>query len=324
MVAGLSRRPLRIGLIPPHGENWPDRPAARWHDILAFAKAAEQAGFNGIWPADELMRTTGPIDVMLDDADDPAAADLYRAGFWDSWSMLAALAASTSKIELGTLVTSNTYRNPAHLARSIETIDEISGGRVVAGLGPGGDPAEGQMYGYEWDRPVARFEEALPIICGMLREGRVTAHGEFYQVENCVSRPRGPRPGGIPILIGTFSARPRMSRLAVQWADIWEHSVAFCEDQIDEARRRADLIDKTCARYGRDPESIERAVSISVAVLNRTIPGSRPLSGPPAQIAEQINTLRELGFSRMQVLLTPPSVDGVEAFAPVLDLLGDR
>lgn len=314
-------RNLRIGLIPPHGENWPDRPAAGWAEILDFAIAAESAGFDGIWPADELFRTTGRIDVAADQADDPAMQETYPAAFWDSWTLLAGIAARTSRIEIGTLITSNTYRNPAHLVKILETVDEISGGRVVAGLGPGGDPAEGRMFGYEWERPVSRFEDALPIIAGLLREGYATHHGSFYQVDGCVNRPQGPRPGRIPLLIATFAARPRMSRLAAQWADIWEHSIAFTEDQPAEARRRAELTRRTCEQFGRDPATLEMALSISVAVRDRTIPGANPLVGDPSAIAAAINDFRELGFTRIQVLLTPPTVDGVEAFAPVLELL---
>jgi alkanesulfonate monooxygenase SsuD/methylene tetrahydromethanopterin reductase-like flavin-dependent oxidoreductase (luciferase family) len=125
----------------------------------------------------------------------------------------------THRVELGSLVACTAFRNPALLAKMADTIDEISGGRLIVGLGAGWDGPENQAFDIKSDHRVDRFEEALQIIVPLLRTGRVDFAGKYYQARDCELRPRGPRPGGPPILIGAKG--PRMLRLAASYADLW-------------------------------------------------------------------------------------------------------
>jgi alkanesulfonate monooxygenase SsuD/methylene tetrahydromethanopterin reductase-like flavin-dependent oxidoreductase (luciferase family) len=140
-------------------------------------------------------------------------------GIWECWSMLSALAEATQRIELGTSTLCITFRHPAVLAKMAATLDEISGGRLILGLGAGWNEPEHRAFGLPFERRVARFEEALQIIVPLLRDGRVDFEGEFYSVRDCELAPRAPRAAGPPLLIG--AAQPRMLRLAARYADIW-------------------------------------------------------------------------------------------------------
>src|SRR5215207_2815124 len=194
-----SVRP-KIGLYLPVWESPASRntPALRWTEIQAMARATEDAGFDSIWLPDELLF---PENL-------PFEGEPSR-GFWESWSILSAIAATTRRVDLGHLVIANTFRNPALLAKMADTVDEISGGRLVLGLGAGGTEYGHRAFGIPWARRVARFEEALQIIIPLLREGHVDFAGEFYTIRECELRPRGPRPAGPLILIASIANAPR-------------------------------------------------------------------------------------------------------------------
>ena len=172
--------------------------------IRDTALRVEDAGFDVLWLADHLLYRRPSQPTM---------------GIWECWSMLSALAEATQRIELGTSTLCITFRHPAVLAKMAATVDEISGGRLILGLGAGWNEPEHRAFGLPFDRRVSRFEEALQIIVPMLREGRVDFEGEFYSARDCEVAPRGPRAAGPPLLIG--AAQPRMLRLAARYADIW-------------------------------------------------------------------------------------------------------
>jgi alkanesulfonate monooxygenase SsuD/methylene tetrahydromethanopterin reductase-like flavin-dependent oxidoreductase (luciferase family) len=158
----------------PSWEGSGGRPALRWLEIQARAVAAEDAGFDSPWVCDDLLFEGDP-----------------PIGFWEGWSLLAAVAARTHRVQLGHTVTANLFRNPALLAKMADTVDEISGGRLVLGIGAGGIAHEHRVFGFPWERRVARLEEALQIIVPLLREGRVDFRGEFYTAREYELRPRG-------------------------------------------------------------------------------------------------------------------------------------
>ena len=133
--------------------------------------------------------------------------------------MLAAIAAATSRIELGPLVACTNFHNPALLAKQAATIDEISGGRFVLGLGAGWNETEFRAFGFPFDHRIGRFEEAFTIIRTLLREGAIDFDGRWYQARDCELLPRGPRPAGPPLMIG--SSGPRMLRATMPHADSW-------------------------------------------------------------------------------------------------------
>jgi alkanesulfonate monooxygenase SsuD/methylene tetrahydromethanopterin reductase-like flavin-dependent oxidoreductase (luciferase family) len=321
-----AARPLKVGLFLPTwtpGEGlpawtsagYPDGP--RWGDILATARLVEDAGFDSLWVCDHML--------MDDDWEAPDDGVLGPAvlgnGTWDAWAILAGLAAATSRVELGTMVACTAYQNPARLARLADTIDGMSDGRLIVGLGAGDHWSEFRRFGVPLERPIARFEEALGIIVPLLREGRVDVEGEFYAARDCELSPRG-RPSGPPILIGALGSGPRMLRLVATWADAWNGWYAF----IDEAplpRLEASLaaVDEACAVHGRDPRSLGRTAGVSVALPGADGSGGS-LRGTHEQIAEQLLAIGAAGVSHIQVVPSPVGPAGVEGMARVLEHLG--
>ncbi|MDQ4045039.1 MAG: LLM class flavin-dependent oxidoreductase, partial [Chloroflexota bacterium] len=308
---------LQIGLLLPTYDGMVGGQTPRWDDLLAIAQRAESLGFDALWVVDHLVI---PVDRYVPQAE--------PMGAWECWSLLAALAAATSRIKLGSLVTCTAFRNPALLAKMADTVDEVSGGRLILGLGAGSIPNEFAAFGYPADHRVDRFEEALTIVRGLLHGESVTLDGRYYQTQECELRPRGPRPDGLPILVGARS--PRMDRLAARHADIWN---AAWPNRAETLAPRIAAIDAACDEVGRDPESLERTVGMMV-----DLPGlgpspdwlwakivrepNRPLTGSAEEIAAELQACVALGVTHAQVWLDPPGLDGVEAFAPVLELLG--
>jgi probable F420-dependent oxidoreductase len=292
-------RPLKVGLVVPINER------VRWADMLAMARRAEEVGFDSLWVYDHFLYRTPGQPVR---------------GVWECWSVLAALAASTTRVELGPLVSCTGYRNPALLAKMADTVDEISGGRLVLGLGAGWNEPEYRAFGFPFDHRYSRFEEALTIIHGLLREGRVDFAGKYHQARECELRPRGPRPKGPPLLIGTMGER--MLRLTARYGDRWNtghHPVA------DLPAVHA-AVDAACAEVGRDPATLERSLELLVDLpggpsrARRERPG--PLAGTPDELAAESRAYAEAGIHHLQLSLSPPTVAGVEALAPVLERLG--
>src|SRR6516162_1204309 len=177
-------------------ENNSKRP---YETIRAIAHQAETDGFDSIWLADHLFYRY------------PAEP---TRGIWECWTILAALAEATQRMEIGTLVLCNSFRHPAILAKMATTLDEVSGGRLILGVGAGWNEPEYQAFGLAFDHRVARFEEALQLLTPLLREGQVDFAGAYYQARHCEIVPRGPRPAGPPLLVG--SEGPRMLKLTAQ------------------------------------------------------------------------------------------------------------
>lgn len=307
---------LDVGLLLPTYEGMLDGRTPRWEDILAIARRAEALGFDAVWVVDHLVI---PVDRYL-----PGAEPM---GAWECWSLLAALAAATSRIRIGSLVTCTAFRNPALLAKIAVTVDEVSGGRLTLGLGAGSITDEFAAYGYPTDHRVDRFEEAVTIIRGMLAGDRVTFEGRYHRAQEADARPHGPRAGGPPILIGSRS--PRMDRLAARHADRWN---AAWPNRAAKLAPRVAAIEAACRDVGRDPATLGRTVGVMIDLPGRGSSGdwpwatrvrvpNEPLTGTPEGIAAELRACATLGFTEAQVWLDPPGLDGLEAFAPVLALL---
>ncbi|HSQ38476.1 MAG TPA: LLM class flavin-dependent oxidoreductase, partial [Acidimicrobiia bacterium] len=205
---------MKIGLYLPHWTGAWDGADPRWGDVLDTARAAERAGFASVWViGHHYLRFERGRPWSL----------------WDPWSLLAALAAATQTIGLGPLVSCTAHANPALLARTAATVDEISGGRLVLGIGGGYFGAEFQGLGIPSAQRVDRFEEAVRIISGLLRDGVVDFRGKFYRAQLELDLPRC-RPAGPPILIG--ASQPRMLGLAAKYADLWNAWLPFSTDVI--------------------------------------------------------------------------------------------
>ena len=175
-------RPCKIGVQLPEVE----RPVP-WPEYLDLARRAEALGFDSVWVGDHLIY------------DLPGGV---TRGPYEAWTTLAAIAAATTRVELGPLVASTSFHAPAMLAKQAATVDAISGGRLIVALGAGWNKREYTAFGFPYDRRVSRFQEALSIIAPLLRTGRCTFAGQFYEVEDCVLDPAPARPSGPPLIVG--------------------------------------------------------------------------------------------------------------------------
>jgi alkanesulfonate monooxygenase SsuD/methylene tetrahydromethanopterin reductase-like flavin-dependent oxidoreductase (luciferase family) len=325
------KRPLKIGLILPHWTALPcDAPywwatelgaeVPRWSDLLAMAQQAEAAGFDSLWLVDHLLIRCAAVNEQYGRPVPPELA-AASVGVWECWSLLAALAATTTRIELGTLVSCTNYRNPALTAKMADTVDEISGGRLILGLGAGDYEDEHRSFGMRWDHRVSRFAEALAIIHPLLREGRVDFTGIYEQSRDCELRPRGPRPSGPPIMIGTLAHGPRMLELTARYADMWNGWIANRRTHPEVVPPLRAAVDTACLSVGRDPATLNRALTIGVAFGGRGTWGGEPLSGSPEEIAQAFRAFADEGISHLHVWLNPTTAEGIEQLAPVLDQL---
>lgn len=296
--------PFEIGVVLPLMQFGPERTTPRWPAIRAMALRAEAIGFDTLWIPDEL--------VWFPEGAEPQ-------GVWDGVSMAGAAAAVTSRIKVGSWVLSALHRNPGIIAKTAETLDEISGGRFVFGLGAGHAwPGQARAFGLPEHEVFARFEEAMAVIVPLVREGRASVEGRFHSARDLPQRPQGPRPGAIPLLIGGNG--PKGQRHAALHADIWS---GYAEERahVDELAPRLATLDAICADVGRDPASIGRGAGVSVNPLQPAGWREGVISGSAAQIAGALLTFRDAGFTQVDLMLGPGTVEAFEAMAPVAELV---
>lgn len=297
-----GHRRLKVGLHLPETER-----IAPWQDLAEMCRTAEDVGFDSIWMPDHLLyRSPGE----------------ETSGPWECWSVLSAVAAITSQVEIGPLVLCTSFRNPALIAKMAATIDEVSNGRLILGLGAGWNEPEYSAYGFPFDHRLERFDEAFTIIRKLLREGQVDFTGKFYQARDCELRPRGPRPQGPPLMIG--SRGPKLLRKTMAYADSWNGWGAWFGNRgpgIDPFQAE---VDAACREVGRDPAEVERTCAVFIRMPNaegEIDPVENDVMGSPEEMAELLRDFASHGVTHLQVLLDPNTVESVEAFAPVLKLV---
>jgi len=297
-------RPLKVGVQLPEVEYEP-----RWTDLAEMARLAEDIGLDSVWVGDHY---------------------LYRRpdgarGPWEAFTQLAAIAAVTSRVEIGPLVASTSFHEPAVLAKMAMTIEEISGGRLILGLGAGWNETEYRAYGFPFDHRVSRFEEAFTVIRTLLREGAIDFEGQYYTLRDCELLPRGPRAEGPPLLIG--SSGPRMLRITMPFVEQWNAWYTTYGNRPEGIAEQRDRIDAACAEVGRDPGEVERTVAAFVE-----LPGAEGLrvfdrhtapaiAGSPDEIAAILHGLAAEGIAHVQLVIDPVTPAGVEALLPVLEAL---
>lgn len=300
----VTGRPLRVGIQLPEVER-----EVRWTELLDMTRAIEDLGFDSVWVGEHLLYRW---------------EDRPPRGPWEAWTLLAAVAASTTRIELGPLVACTNFHNPALLAKQAATIDELSGGRFVLGLGAGWNEPEFRAYGYPYDHRIDRFKEAFTIIRTLLREGAIDFDGRWYQARDCELLPRGPRPTGPPLMIG--SNGPRMLRMTMPHAAAWNSWYDDIDNRPEGVPPIRALVDEACREVGRDPAQVERSVA---ALVRLTDGGGRlqgdleqgampPLSGEPGLLAESLRGFAREGIAEVQLVLDPITVGSIKAIAPVL------
>jgi alkanesulfonate monooxygenase SsuD/methylene tetrahydromethanopterin reductase-like flavin-dependent oxidoreductase (luciferase family) len=288
-------RPCRVGVQLPEVERFV--PMAEYLDL---ARTAEAAGFDSVWVGDHLL-----YDLP----------DGTTRGPHEAWATLAAIAAVTERVELGPLVASTAFHAPALLAKQAATVDAISGGRLIVALGAGWNRREFDAFGFPYDRRVSRFAEALGIIAPLLRGERVTFHGEYYDVDDCLLDPQ-PR-GDLPLWLGSNS--PRMLGIGLPVVDAWNVWWSVYGNSVEgfaEVKRDVDA---------RTPEG--RAPAATAAVLV-TLGGTGRVMGesydaPVAPVtldglSDHVRGLAEAGAGHLQLVLDPITKESIEAVGEVL------
>ena len=257
---------------------WPGNNIAP-DDLLEEVLMAEGAGWHGVWLADHYMPNSGD--------ETPARGDAYEC-----WALLPALAAVTERVRIGTLVSPTSVHHPALLAKRAATIDRLSHGRMVLGLGAGWQINEHHAYGIELEPPgkrVSRFEESIQIVRQMLSQDSTTFHGAYYDVTDAPCDPK-PVQSPLPLLVGTRS--PRMLRITARHADQWNTWGA----PEYAAERRGTLIE-ACEKAGRDPATMRTSVNALVGLGERTSPrGRAALFGSAEHLIDQFGQYAEHGF----------------------------
>ncbi|MGB9357838.1 MAG: LLM class flavin-dependent oxidoreductase [Acidimicrobiia bacterium] len=300
-----STRPLAVGVQLPEIE----RPV-RWPEIRDMALTIEGLGFDSIWVGDHLLyeKPEGPV------------------GPWEAWSLLAAVAAITDRVQIGPLVAATSFHSPAMLAKKATTVDEISGGRLILGLGAGWNEVEYRAYGFPFDHRASRFEEAFTIIRTLLREGEIDFVGTYYTARECTLVPRS-RPGGPPIMIGSMG--PRVLAATLPHVDLWNTWHAWFGNIPEGFVDLNATIDDAALAVGRDPSEIGRTAALYWQFEGgggRTQGDTErhtadPQAGSPDELAAALRTYAAIGVDHVQLVLDPITIRSVELAGRALALL---
>jgi probable F420-dependent oxidoreductase len=305
MPAGLAARigVMKIGLMLPLAEEETNGFA----DLRAMALAAEEGGLDSVWGADHLI----------------FREDGSTTGIHECWTVLTAVAAITSRVTIGPLVLALPFRNPALTAKMAVELDEVSDGRLILGVGCGWHQPEFDAFDYPFDHRVSRFEEGLRVLVPLLRNGKVSFEGRYHRAVDAELRPRGPRPGGPPLLIA--GKRPRMLRLIAQYADLWNGAWYGRPQDAGELRERLTNLREALDAAQRDTATLETTAGIFVA-----FPGAaddtpaHAIRGTPDEIAEALAGYAELGIGHLIAHVFPRTPEAVTRFAEAAGLARDR
>jgi len=278
--------------------------ALSWLEIKNTVQMVEELGFDSIWFYDHLLYRDKKGNTT---------------GIWEGWSILSATATITHKVELGSLVACNSFRNPALLAKMAHTVDEISGGRLILGLGAGWNQPEYEAFGIPFDHRVSRFEEAIQIIQPLLKTGKVDFTGKFYQAKECEIKPLSPRAEGIPLMVSAFG--PRMMKIAAQYADMWNVCYMTIPRSTEKLTRS---FTRACKKIGREPNSIKLTYTVHLAfpdLLGWKKDKKRgTLSGSIEEIAQTLNAYEQLGSEHLMFHLSPSSPEAYRQLGNALNL----
>ena len=294
--------PLRLGVQLPEVER-----DVRWPELVAMARAAEEVGFDSVWVGDHL---------------------LYRGdgcperGPWDAWMTLSALAASTDRVRLGPLVACAAFHPPGIVARMAATIDEVSGGRFVLGIGAGWNRTEFDAFGIDYRDRASRFEEAFDVIRRLLAGERVTVHGRFHGVQDAVLLP--PPARRVPLMVG--SNGDRLLHAALPHVDAWN---TWFDDYGNTPEGFAALSERVSAvarDVDRDPAEIARS-ACALVVLDREA-GERPapehvsaIEGSATAIADRLRGLADAGADEAILVVSPITERSIRSLGEVLAAL---
>lgn len=288
---------MKIGLMLPLGEQEKTLRTLPWGELRAMVQAAEKSGLDSVWGADHLI----------------FRSDGTSSGIHECWTVLTAVAAVTERVEIGPLVLALPFRNPALTAKMATALDEVSGGRLILGVGCGWHEPEFDAFDFPFDHRVGRFEEALSVLVPMLRTGKVAFEGTWHRAD-AELLPPGPRPAGPPILIA--GKRPRMLRLVARHADAWNAAWYGRRAEATELEERIASLRQACADVGRDSDEISLSAGLFVHFPGLPDPGyedapKNAISGDVEEVGRELAAYRELGMDHLIVHLWPPTAAAV-------------
>ena len=295
---------MRIGAILPLSEGDGPGRMPTWQEVRSFALHAEAAGLDSVWVFDHFFYQPkeGPAE-----------------GIHEAWTVLAALAEATERVELGQLVMCGSFRNPALLAKMAATADAVSGGRLILGLGAGWHDPEYHAFGYPTDHRGSRFEEALQVIVPMLRGEPVTLEGTYHVARDARLLPAPDR--RIPVLVAGNG--PRMLRLTAQHADAW--NTAWFGVPDERLRQRTDDLSRALEAEGRDPATLRMTIGLEIVDPSAEKPdagSAHAFSGSIDELATALDAFDALGFADAIAVLQPMTEASVDRLAEAQRLRG--
>ena len=286
-------------------------PEVEWEvpfpELIIMARTAESVGFDSVWLGDHLLYELD-VDVR---------------GPWEAWTSLAAIAASTSTIQIGPLVASTSFHAPAMLAKQATTVDAISEGRLILGLGAGWNRREYDAFGFTYDNRVSRFEEAFTIIRTLLREGSIDFHGEYYDADNCVLHPRSSK-FGPPLMVGSIGER--MLDITLPHVDAWNMWWTQYGNSVEGFRREKERADTLIERHGRTG-SVKATAAVFVQLEGgagrvmgdfHDVDTVHPLTGSASALADRLREFEAAGAAHVQLVVDPITRTSIEWLGDVL------
>jgi alkanesulfonate monooxygenase SsuD/methylene tetrahydromethanopterin reductase-like flavin-dependent oxidoreductase (luciferase family) len=290
---------LKVGVQLPEVER-----DVAWPEYVAMARAAEEVGFDSIWLGDHL---------------------LYRGdgrperGPWEAWTLLAGLAAITERVQIGPLVACTAFHPPAVLAKMATTVDEVSRGRLVLGLGAGWNEPDFNAFGLPFDHLASRFEESFEIIRRLIAGERVTYQGRFSSVDDAVLPPRPSRRP--PLMIG--STGPRVLRVALPHVDVWNSWYDLFGNAPEGFERESQLVSRIAEEVGRDASEIQRSACVSVALSDRRqqrhdrddVP---PIEGDAETVLRRVREFGDAGADEVILIVTPCTEEAIRQLGEAL------
>lgn len=292
-------RPLKVGIQLPEVE-W----EVPFPELIRMAQAAERVGFDSLWLGDHLLY------------DLPAGP----RGPWEVWTSLAAIAATTERIVIGPLVASTSFHAPQMLAKQAATVDAISCGRLILGLGAGWNEREYRAFGFPYDNRVSRFEEAFTIIRTLLHDGEIDFPGRYYDADHCVLHPRPDRQ--LPLMVGSTS--PRMLSITLPHVQSWNIWWSIYGNTAAGFERIKAEVDTALAAAGRNGQ-VEATCAVYVQIgagagrlMGHDNDAVEPLRGSPSELADQLREFAAAGASHVQLVVDPITRDSIESLADML------
>jgi probable F420-dependent oxidoreductase len=297
---------LMIGVMLPLGDgDGPGGGMPGWKDLRAVAEAADQNGLDSVWLADHFLYRDPEGRVF---------------GMHESWTLLSAVAAVTTNVEVGNMVLCASFRDPGLTAKMAATLDEVSGGRLILGVGAGWHDPEYEAFGLPTDHRVGRFEEWLEIVARMVRGETVTFDGTYYRVSEANLDPAPPH--RIPILVAGH--RPRMMRLVAEWADAW--NTAWYGAASEKVEEKLGTLREAVKTAGKPDDAVAATVGIVVRDADQPSvadPDPRAIAGSVPELAEAFTAYQKLGVDHLIISPEPMTPRSVERIAEAKQLLSE-